>query len=111
MLPFALRDHEHISGSGEGGEHASYADVLIIGQNAFGAMMTAVIDEVIGVPSGAAGAHLGQPRPDLTRRTLNRDGVIDRAKGLRNQVVSGKKSGPARQEWREFAYWKKLQLL
>ncbi len=40
------------------GEHASDADVLIIGQDTFGASLPAVIDEVVGVPSGAARAHL-----------------------------------------------------
>src|SRR5208337_3073453 len=93
VLPFALRDYEHVLSSGECGEYASHTGVLITGQDAFGAALTAVIDEVVGVPSGAAGAHLHQPRPDLMRRATNCNGVIDRAKGLRNQVVSGKSSG------------------
>ena len=78
---------------GSAGKDASDADALIFRQDTFGAALTAVIDEVVGVPSGAAGAHLGQPRPDVMRRTPNRDGVIDRAEGLRNQVVSGKSPG------------------
>lgn len=65
MLRFALRDHEHVSGSGECGEHDSYPDVLIIGQNAFGAMVTAVIDEVVGVPSGAAAVNEKPAKPLL----------------------------------------------
>jgi hypothetical protein len=93
VLPLALRDQEPAGSSGECGEYASHADVLIIGQDAFGAKLTAVRDEVVGIPSGTARTHLGQPRPDVVRRATNRDGVIDRAQGLRNQVVSGKNPG------------------
>jgi len=55
--------------------------------------VSAVIDEVIAVPSSAPGAHLGQPSPDVMGRAMNGDGVIDRANGLGNQVVSGKGLG------------------
>jgi hypothetical protein len=93
VLPLALRDQEPAGSSGECGEYASHADVLMIGQDAFGAKLTAVRDEVVGIPSGMARTHLGQPRPDVVRRATNRDGVIDRAQGLRNQVVPGKNPG------------------
>jgi hypothetical protein len=84
-------DDEHVLGSGNRGEHAPYRDVLIFGQDAVGTRMSAVVDEVVGIPSGATGAHLNQPRPDFVRRTMNRDVMIDRADGLGNQVISGER--------------------
>src|SRR5208337_2491441 len=42
------------------------------------------------IDNGATGAHLRQPGPDVARRTANGDGVMDRADGLENQIVSGK---------------------
>jgi hypothetical protein len=93
VFRLTLHDDEHIRSSGKCGEYPAHVDALIRGQDAFGAALTAVIDEIVGIPSGAAGAHLGQPRPDVMRRATNRDGVIDRAEGLRNQVVSGKSPG------------------
>ena len=66
---------------------------LIVWQDTFGAAVAAVIDEVVGVPSSAVGAHLDKPRPDVMRRATNRDGVIDRADRLGNQVVSSKSPG------------------
>src|SRR5271167_2977312 len=53
-----LRHSEHVSDSGEGGEYASHRDALIFRQDAFGAVMPAVVDEIIGIPSSATGAHL-----------------------------------------------------
>jgi hypothetical protein len=52
-----------------------------------------VVNEVVGVLSSPVGAHLSKPRPDLMRRATNRDGVIDGADWLENQVVSGKGPG------------------
>src|SRR6266566_4839930 len=78
-----------VSDSGERGEHASNRDALIFRQDAFGAVMPAVVDRVVGVPSSAARAHLHQPRPDIAGRTMNGDGVVDRADGIGNQVISG----------------------
>ncbi len=87
---------EHVLGSGERGKHASYRDVLIFGQDAVGTRMPAIVDEAVGIPSSATGAHLNQPRPDFARRTMNRDGMIDRPDGLGNQVISGKRLSPLR---------------
>ena len=68
-------------------------DILIVWQDTFGAAVATVINEVVGVPSSPVGSHLNKPRPNVTRRTTNRDGVIDRADRLGNQVVSGKGPG------------------
>ena len=92
-LDLALRHEKNVPSSGKCREYAPYSDVLVLGQDAFGAAMAAVIDEVVCVPSGAAGAHLGQPRPDVTRRAMNCDSVIDGSQGLGNQIVSGKRPG------------------
>src|SRR5271169_3043656 len=84
VFRLTLRNEEHVLGSGECRKNTPYPDALILGQDAFGAVATAVVNEVVGVPSCPARAHLGQPRPHVTRRATNRDGMIDRADGLRN---------------------------
>ena len=53
-----LRDKKHVGNARERGKDASHMDVLVGGQDAFSAVMASVIDEVVGVPSGAARAHL-----------------------------------------------------
>jgi len=64
-LRLALRHQKHVPSSGKCTEYASHADVLVLGQDALGAAMAAVIDEVVCVPSGAAGAPSG---PATARR-------------------------------------------
>ena len=93
VFGLTLRNEEHVLGSGERRKYTPYPDTLILGQDVFGAAVATVVDEVVGVPSGSARAHLGQPRPHVSRRATNRDGVIDRADRLGNQVVSGKSPG------------------
>ena len=92
-LRVALGHEKHVSSAEKCREYASHTDVLVLGQDVLGAAMAAVIDEVVCVPSGATGAHLGQPRPDVTRRAMNCDSVIDGSQGLGNQIVSGKRPG------------------
>jgi hypothetical protein len=58
VLRFTLRNHENVFGSGECRKHTSHANVLILGQDAFGAIAAAVINDVVGVSSGFVGAHL-----------------------------------------------------
>ena len=90
VFGLALRYDKDIFRTGKCGEHTAYTDVLQVGEDAFGTVVAAVINEVVGIPSGAARAHLRQPGPDITRRAANGDGVMDRADGLRNQIVSRK---------------------
>lgn len=99
FLP-TLRDQEHVLGSGDCRQYASHADVLILRQNAFGAALGTVVNEVVAVPHGAARTHLGQPRPDIMGRPTNRDGVVDGSEGLRNKGVSGKSPGLLVRSWR-----------
>lgn len=68
-------------------------DILIVLSDAVGAAVTTVVNEVVGVPSGPVGSHLSQPWPDVMSKATNRDGVIDRADRLGNQIVSGKGPG------------------
>ena len=55
-----------------------------ISKDAFGAAITTVIDEVVRVPSGTAGTHLGQSRPNNTKWAIYDEGVIHRADRLRD---------------------------
>src|SRR5208337_2592297 len=90
VFRLTLCNDKHVLRAGERREHAAHTDVLQVGEDAFGAVVSAVINEVVGIPPGAAGAHLHQPRPDLARRATHGDCVMHRADRLRNQIVSGK---------------------
>jgi hypothetical protein len=90
VLELTLCDKEYVPSSGKRREYSSYADVLVVGQDAFSAVMGTFVNEVVGVPTGPVGAHLGEPRLDVAGRATNGDGVIDRADRQGNQIVPGK---------------------
>jgi len=73
---FILRYDEDILCSGKRREHASNRDVLKFRQDSLGAPMTAIVNEIVGIPSGASRTHLGEPRPNIGRRAMNCDGVV-----------------------------------
>src|SRR5208282_2777369 len=54
VLGLALRNDKDILHTRECGEHAANTDALQVGEDAFGAVVAAVINEVVGIPSGAA---------------------------------------------------------
>jgi len=90
---FILRYDEDILCSGKRQEHASNSDVLKFRQNPLGAVAPPVVDEVVGIPPSATRAPLGEPRPNIGRRTMNGDGVVDYPNRTRNQFISSKFPG------------------
>ena len=61
--------------------------------DARGARLTPVVEPVVAVPArAAAGPHLHEPGPHVTRRASNRHAVRQRVNGLWNLVVSRKRA-------------------
>src|SRR5271157_5470626 len=93
MLGLILHDGKPGGCPRERGEYTAHLDILKLRQDAIRTAVAAVVNEVVSVPPSSAGSHLDKPGPDVMRRATNSNRVIDRADGLRNQLVSGKTSG------------------
>src|SRR5271167_4588441 len=93
MLGLILHDSKPAGCPRERGEYTAHLDGLKLRQDAIRTAVAAVVDEVVSVPPSSAGSHLDEPRPDIMRRAMNGDRVIDRADGLGNKAVSGKSPG------------------
>src|SRR5664279_791810 len=63
--------------------------VLPLGVDLLGTGPTAVVESVPGVPTAAITAHLDEPRPDLIRWRLNRDGHRRPPLALGDQIGTG----------------------
>lgn len=66
-------------------------DIVFWPEQAFGAVVAAVINEIVGIPAGAPCAHLSQPGPHVARGAANGDGV------LTEPIACGMRSSPARE--------------
>ena len=86
----ALCNNEDILCAGESREDSSGRGVLEFRQNALGAPVTSVVNEIVGIPPGVARTHLSEPRPNVVGRATNGDGMVDCPDGIRNQVVARK---------------------
>ena len=59
-----------------------------MGKDAIRTVLASIINEIIGVPSRPRGAHLDEPWPDIARRTVDSDGVIDGSYRMGDQVIA-----------------------
>ena len=90
MFRFILPNTEYIFRSGQRREYVSCGNILVFGQDTLGAAMSTVVYEVVGVPSRTSRTHLDEPRPNILRRTMDRDGMADRTNRVWNQFISRK---------------------
>ena len=63
---------------GSAGQNISGSNMLILWQDSCGAWVVAVVNPIVGVPAGPAGAHLRQPRPDALNGRMDRNGAFRR---------------------------------
>src|ERR1700730_6408295 len=93
MFRLALYDYEHVFRARERWEDGAHSDALKFRKDSFSAVVTAVIDEIIGVPSSAVRSHLSQQWPHVMGRALDCDGVLNLLDRIWNQVVAWKPTG------------------
>jgi len=62
--------------------------VLELGNDPLSARLTQVVEQIVAIPSGASGANLDQPRPDLLRGCTDSDGPCGVERRLRDVGIS-----------------------
>jgi len=86
------RNGEPVDCTRQRGEDHVPRQMLELRNDADRAVLAAIVESIVGIPAATTGAHLGKPRPHLSRSGMDGDGVRQRADRVRDQLIAGETS-------------------